>query len=102
MFLHTVLFWLKPSLGVEDVQKFEKGVRSLLKIPTVTFGYLGKPASTRRPVIDSSYSYKLVVGFENLDGHDVYQSIDVHVQFIADCGHLWEKVQIFDAVETMV
>ena len=101
MLLHTVIFWLKPDLKNEDVKKFERGVRSLLKIHTVKFGYLGKSASTRRPVIDSSYSYKLVVGFDDLRGHDVYQDIDVHRKFIAECGYCWEKVQIYDAIESV-
>ena len=102
MILHTVLFWLRPNLDSEEIRKFEDGVRSLMTIHTVRFAYVGKPASTRRPIIDSSYSYKLVVGFDDLMGHDLYQNIEGHLKFIKNCGCFWEKVQIYDAVETVV
>ena len=99
MFLHTVFFWLKPGLTPAETAEFEAGLATLTTIPTVRFKYVGKPASTRRPVIDSSYSYKLVVGFDNLAGHDTYQEIDTHLAFIAQCSKYWTKVQIYDAEE---
>lgn len=97
MLLHTVLFWLKPGLPPESIADFERGLRSLTGIPTVRYGFIGRPAVTRRPVIDSSYSYKLVVGFDDLAGHDAYQEIAVHKEFIARCAQYWTRVQIYDA-----
>ena len=99
MFLHTVLFWLRSDLTPAQRTEFEAGVRQLLAISTVRFRYLGTPAETNRPVIDSSYSYKLVVGFDDRAGHDVYQDIDVHLDFIKRCSSYWTKVHIYDANE---
>ncbi|MBN8524549.1 MAG: Dabb family protein [Planctomycetes bacterium] len=97
MLLHTVLFWLKPGLSAAEITEFEAGLRSLTAIPSVRYGFIGRPAATRRPVIDHSYSYKLVVGFDDLAGHDLYQDIPVHKDFIARCSRLWTRVQIYDA-----
>lgn len=97
MFLHTVLFWLRPGLSPADVAQFETGLRGLLAIRSVRLGFIGTPAATRRPVIDHTYSYKLVVGFDDLAGHDHYQEVDIHQRFIAECGKYWTRVQIYDA-----
>lgn len=100
MMVHTVLFWLKAELSPDDIALFERGLRSLTAISTVIFSSIGKPAPTRRPVIDSSYSYKLVVGFVDLAGHDFYQAVDTHVAFLDQCGTFWHTVKIYDSLET--
>ncbi len=97
MLVHAVYFWLKPDLKPEDVRKFDEGVRSLLKIPNVLHGWVGKPAETDRPVIDRSYSYALVVAFEDMAGHDIYQVHPIHKSFL-ECSGMWTKVQIYDSI----
>ena len=97
MLLHTVLFWLHPGQSQEAIATFERGLRSLTGIASVRYHFIGQPAATRRPVIDSTYSYKLVVGFDDLAGHDHYQEAAVHKRFIADCAAYWSRVQIYDA-----
>lgn len=97
MFLHTVLFWLRDDLTPPELKVFESGLNDLVNIESVKFKFIGKPASTRRPVIDWSYSYKLVVGFDDLAGHDHYQESPIHLKFISDCREFWTKVQIYDA-----
>jgi len=99
MLLHTVFFWLKPDLTRQEIAAFEAGLASLTTIPSVRFHFIGTPASTRRPVIDASYSYKLVVGFDDLAGHDAYQGIETHLRFIRECGKHWTKVLVYDADE---
>jgi hypothetical protein len=98
MFLHTVLFYAKPGLSPEQLRAFEAGVRSLTAIPSVRWSFVGTPAATRRPVIDSTYAFKLVVAFDDEAGHDLYQGIDIHLAFIAECQQYWSRVQIYDAV----
>ena len=99
MFVHHVFFWLKPDLTEADIQKFESGVRSLLAIPSVKFGDVGKPAATDRPIIERSYSYSLLVVFENKEGHDAYQPplSEAHQKFVDECQHLWQRVLIYDS-----
>ncbi len=97
MFVHHVFFWLKADLSVEDIQKFEEGVKALLTIEAIKLGDVAKPASTNREIIDSSYSYSLLTVFENMQAHDIYQPHPVHQNFIATCAHLWSKVLIYDS-----
>jgi hypothetical protein len=97
MFVHHVFFWLKDGLSYEEIQTFEKGVSSLLKIEHVKMGDVGKPASTDRPVIERSYSYSLLLVFEDMAAHDAYQPHPDHKAFIEGCSHLWNRVLIYDS-----
>ena len=97
MLVHVVNFWLKSGLDETDRKKFENGVSTLGTIEGVQFFNVGKPAQTDRPVIDRSYDYCLLTVFENLEAHDYYQDVDIHLKFIADCSHLWERVLIYDS-----
>ena len=59
---------------------------------------LGTPAQTPdRPVVDNTYDCALTVVLNNLEEHDQYQDDPIHLEFIKNCSHLWEKVKIFDA-----
>lgn len=97
MFLHTVLFWLRNDLTQAEKDQFEKGLKDLTAITTVKTSFFGKPAPTRRPVIDATYSYQLVLGFEDIKGHDAYQTDPIHLAFVKTCAPLWTKVLIYDA-----
>jgi Stress responsive A/B Barrel Domain len=99
-FVHVVNFWLKKGLSANQVRQFEEGVHSLGNISTVRFFHLGKPASTNRPVIDSSYDYCLVCAFDNQSDHDAYQTDTIHNLFRETCSHLWDKILIYDSVTT--
>lgn len=95
MFVHCVYFWLKPVLSDSEKQTFLKGLDSMTKIHSVRYGWYGKPAATDRPVIDHTYSYGLVVVFDNEAGHDAYQSDPVHDAF-RGLKDLWTNVRIYD------
>jgi len=97
MFMHTVLFWLREHLTQAEKDQFEKGLDALSAIGAVKMKFIGTPAATRRPVIDASYSYQLVLGFDDIKGHDAYQSDPVHLKFVKECAPLWTKVLIYDA-----
>jgi hypothetical protein len=97
MFLHTVLFWLRDNLTQAEKEQFEKGLAELTTIGTVKTKFFGKPAATRRPVIDTSYSYQLVLGFDDIKGHDAYQTDPIHLKFLTACAPFWTKVLIYDA-----
>lgn len=97
MFVHHVFFWLKPELNQDQQAAFEAGVKSLPAIEAVKIGDVGKPAATDRPVIDRSYSYSLLMAFENLADHDMYQVHPTHLKFIQTCQQYWDRVQIYDS-----
>ncbi|HEY3377040.1 MAG TPA: Dabb family protein [Armatimonadota bacterium] len=98
MFLHAVYFWLKDDLTTAQRADFARGVHTLPAIPVVSRAHIGEPAATNRPVIDSSYSYALVLEFADQAAQDSYQEHPVHLQFVQDCHEYWTRVQIYDSV----
>lgn len=97
MHIHNVYFWLKNSLDTEAEASFENGLNSLCHDPNAQSGHFGKPADTHRDVVENSYSYSLVLFFEDLPAHDRYQtSSTVHNKFIEDHLSKWERVVVYD------
>ena len=82
----------------EKEKKLEDTLEKLRDITSINFAYIGKPPNTsKRPVIDDSYDYCLTVGLENLEAHDNYQEDKIHLDFIKNCSHMWDRVLIYDA-----
>ena len=99
MLVHTVYFWLRSDLTAEQRADFRRGVESLGGIRAVKAIYVGTPAkTTKRPIIDDSYSVALTVVCEGVAGHDAYQVDPVHDQFRIECAPLWSRVLIYDAL----
>jgi hypothetical protein len=100
MVLHHVFFWLKNPASKEDLAKLLSGLQTLKGIKTVRNIHIGLPAATEeRSVVDSSYSVSELLFFDDLAGQKTYQDDPIHLKFIADCGHLWEKVIVYDAID---
>ncbi len=99
MFVHTVFFWLNNPDNQSDQDALRTGLETLKNIDAIHTAYIGKPAETRRAVIDHSYDFSLTFIFTDQAAHDVYQVHPVHKKFVADCAHLWSRVQVYDAVE---
>lgn len=97
MLVHTVYFWLKPGLSPDEIHRFERDAHAMADIPGVEHLWVGKPAPTTRPVIDSSYSYALVVVFQDMDAHDLYQDHPIHDAFRKNSG-MWTQVKIYDSM----
>lgn len=97
-FVHVVNFWLKKNLSPAEVQQFQAGLRSLGDISGVRFFHMGTPAPTDRPVIDRSYDYCLVCGFDSIEDHDAYQVDPIHDVFRNTCSPFWERVLIYDSL----
>lgn len=98
MFVHTVFFWLTHPESQSDRDALHAGLESLKGINHITAAYVGKPADTRRPVIDHTFDFSLTLVFADRAAHDAYQVHPVHLEFVAECAHLWNRVQIYDAV----
>ncbi len=96
MHVHCVYFWLKKDLAEDAFVAFEDGLNSLLSDPAVKSGFYGKPADTHRSVVDNSYTYGLILVFDDLAGHDSYQAGPVHTRFIDNHGAKWERSLVYD------
>jgi hypothetical protein len=99
MLVHSVYFWLKSDITLNERKLFFEEIELLLSIQSVRKLYCGTPAKTTpREVIDQSYDCGLTVILDDIAGHDAYQIDPIHKSFIEKCSHLWDKVRIYDAV----
>lgn len=98
MLTHHVLFWLKADTTEDQKNAFRKGLESLEKVETVKSIFIGTPAPIERAVVDTTYTFSLITLFEDLAGHDVYQTHPVHLAFLDEFRALFEKVIIYDSI----
>jgi hypothetical protein len=54
-------------------------------------------AECNRPVNDREFDVALHLVFSNKEAHDVYQTSERHLQFIAKSKANWQKVRVFDS-----
>ena len=73
-----------------------RGSNSLTKDPAAKGGHYGAPADTHRGVVERSYSYGLIVIFEDLASHDAYQAGEVHQRFLDEHRSKWTKAVVYD------
>ena len=79
-FIHMVFFWLKNPDSESDRAAFKNALTKFINTNSqVVSSHIGEPAATNRPVIDSSYTFSLVVTFPDLATHDAYQSDPTHL-----------------------
>lgn len=97
MITHHVLFWLKADTTEEQKIAFRKGLERLEQIENINAFFVGTPAPIERAVVDTSYTFSLVIIFKNLDAHDVYQVHPIHKAFLDEFRILFEKVVIYDS-----
>ena len=97
--LHMVYFWLANPDSAEDKAKLIKGLKSLQAIPQVQALHVGVPASTlKRDVIDNSFHVSELMMFNSVEDQDAYQTHPVHLKFVEECEHLWERVVVRDSL----
>src|SRR5258708_1872754 len=100
--VHHVFFWLKNPGSPEDRDKLIEGLRTLSKIETVHDLRVSVPASTeKRAVVDTSWQVSELIFFSDLAAQSTYQSHPVHLEFVKNYSHLWEKVVVYDAIDVI-
>ncbi|GAA5221086.1 Dabb family protein [Membranihabitans marinus] len=100
-FTHSVYFYLNNPESEADRAAFEKSITKFIQSSDyVMTRYLGTPAHTPREVVNNTWTYCLIVSFEDKEAHDKYQSEPVHKTFVEESEHLWSKVEIFDGLKT--
>lgn len=98
LFIHHVFFYLKDPNNAQDEAKLLEGLHKLAKVPTIDYVHIGKPAPTSRSVIVRDYSYSWMCFFKNIIEEEIYQTHPIHLDFIKEYSHLWEKVVVYDSV----
>lgn len=97
VFVHHVYFWLKNPASEADRNKLIEGLTALSKVPTIRFHHIALPASTNRSVIERGYSVSWLCFFDNLEEEEIYQKHPIHLKFVENYAHLWEKVIVYDS-----
>lgn len=97
--VHHVFFWLKNPASTEDRDKLVAGLKTLGGIPLIKELYVGVLADTeKREVVDASWQVSELMFFTDLQSQATYQQHPLHLDFIKNCSHLWEKVVVYDAM----
>jgi hypothetical protein len=99
VFVHHVFFWLKNTGNAADTAKLVAGLKKLATVITIRQFHIGKPAATKRDVIDTGYAVSWLVLFDNKADQDSYQTDPIHLKFVEECSSLWEKVIVYDSVD---
>lgn len=97
-FVHHVYFWLKDKDSKEDLARLIDGLKKLSAVKTIDRFQIGKPAGTNRDVIDSTYSVSWLLLFKTKEDQDSYQADPIHLDFVKQCSHLWQKVVVYDSI----
>ncbi|PST81613.1 transcription-repair coupling factor [Pedobacter yulinensis] len=97
MIAHHVLFWLKPETTEAEKLAFKDGLESLKDIEVVKHFHAGTPAPIERAVVDTTYTFSLLLLFDDLAAHDTYQVHPLHKAFLEQFRIFFERVVIYDA-----
>jgi hypothetical protein len=98
-FIHHVFFWLKNPESAADKKQLIEGLMQLSTIKTIREFHIGRPAATRRAVIDSSYAVSWLLEFANDADQEAYQTDPAHLAFVEACAPLWSSVLVYDSVD---
>ena len=99
IFVHHVFFWLKEPQNEQARKDFEKGLQGLITVPQIQSYHIGTPVESPREVVDDSFTYSYMAFFKSKEDQTIYQTHPIHLKFIEDCQHLWEKVIVYDAMD---
>ncbi|MGN8067706.1 Dabb family protein [Mucilaginibacter sp. SG564] len=97
MIVHHVLFWLKADTTADQKIAFRKSLETLAGVESIKTLHIGTPAPIERAVVDTTYTFSLTVFFDDLAGHDVYQTHPLHLAFLDGFRVYFDKVVIYDA-----
>ena len=98
--VHHVFFWLKEPGNDSAKKQLLNALNELLKIETIKLSHIGFPAGTEsRDVVDHSYSVSFMLFFDDQAGQDTYQVHPIHLKFVEENAHLWEKVVVYDSLD---
>ena len=98
--IHHVFFWLKEPKNEAHKKQLVKALNDLLKVETIKLSHIGFPAGTEsRDVVDHSYSVSYMTMFADQAGQDAYQVHPLHVKFVEENSHLWDKVVVYDSLD---
>ena len=100
-FIHHVYFWLNNPDSEADLQHLLDGLHKLTAVSTIRQFHIGVPANTSRGVIERSYAVSWLAVFDNAADQDSYQVDPIHLKFVEECAHVWQKVIVYDSIQAV-
>jgi hypothetical protein len=98
--VHHVFFWLKEPANEAHKKQLVEALNKLTKVKTIKLSHIGFPASTEdRDVVDHSYSVSYMALFDSQADQDSYQVDPIHLKFVEENQHLWNKVVVYDSID---
>jgi hypothetical protein len=90
---------LKNPSSTEDRDQLVTGLKTLAGIPLIKELYVGILANTeKRDVVDASWQVSELMFFNDLQSQASYQQHQIHLDFVKNYSHLWEKVVVYDTI----
>jgi hypothetical protein len=96
-FIHHVFFWLNEN-NESNRQQLIEGLQKLSSAPMIKQFHIGIPADTHRGVVENTYSVSWMIFLANAEDQESYQVDSIHLNFVKECSHLWNKVTVFDTI----
>lgn len=98
-FVHHVFFWLKNPKNKQEHDKLLAGLKGLGKIKEIKMAHIGLPSINDfdKSVTDASYSFSVLLVFNNKADEEKYLVNPLHKKFIDDHKNLWSKVVVYDS-----
>lgn len=98
-FLHHVFFWLKNPASKADHDRLLAALQGLRKIPVIRQAHIGRPVVTEfdKAVTDGSYTFSVLLAFDNAADEQAYLVHPLHRKFIDDNKDLWTRVVVYDS-----
>ena len=98
-FVHHVFFWLKDLKNKQDHDKLLAGLKGLGKIKEIKMAHIGLPSINDfdKSVTDASYSFSVLLIFNNKADEEKYLVNPLHKKFIDDHKDLWSKLVVYDS-----
>ncbi len=79
-------------------QQLIEGLQKLSAAKTIRRQFhIGVPADTHYAMLlKNTYSVSWMIFLDNAEDQESYQVDPIHLNFVKECSHLWNKVTVFD------
>lgn len=99
VFIHHVYFFLKEKGNTQHQAELIEGLKKLSASASIKDFHIGVAADTDRDVIERGYAASWLIVFATAEDQAAYQVDPIHLQFVAECSHLWERVIVYDSID---
>lgn len=79
---HVVMVWLKPTLTKSEVKHIISQTQPLANIQWVKKMKIGKPINSHRKIVDDSFSFGIIMEFENKMDMNQYLTHKSHIDYV--------------------